>query len=106
LREFEPRIAELLARAEVWVERAHPQPRRVDIRPYLLRIQPLADAVEFDLQVTPTGSARAEEVLRLLGLADLLDDGAILERTRLELFDETNAACGVTEQAALPLAAT
>lgn len=105
LREIEPQIVELLARAEVWVERTHPQPRRVEIRPYLLRIQLSADAVEFDLQVTPTGSARAEEVLRLLGLADLLDEGAVLERTQLEISDETDAACGINEHAAVPLAA-
>jgi hypothetical protein len=40
------------------------------------------------LHLTPSGTARPEEVLGLLGLQDLLDAGAILERTRLELQDE------------------
>ena len=38
--------------------------------------------------VSPAGTARPEEVLGLLGLQDLLDAGAVLERTRLELSDE------------------
>ena len=87
--ETERLIAELLAQAEISVERSHPRPKRVDIRPYLLDIRRTPDAVEIDLRVTATGSARADEVLRLLGLADLLDAGAILERTTLELLDET-----------------
>jgi radical SAM-linked protein len=98
-------ISELLAQTEAWVERTHPQPKRVNVRPYLLDIRQTADAVEIDLQVTPTGSARADEVLRLLGLADLLDSGSVLERTALELFDETNAAEGIAEQLAVPQAA-
>lgn len=107
LEEVEPLISELMGREEISVERTHPQPKRVNIRPYLLRVRTAADAVEFDLQVTPTGSARAEEVLRLLGLVDLLDSGEILERTQLELLDESNATCGVMEQhAAVPQAAT
>ena len=84
---------ELLAQPETWVERTHPRPRRVDIRPYLLDLRLIAEAVEIDLRVTPTGSARADEVLGLLGLADLLDSGAVLERTTLELIDESDAAC-------------
>jgi hypothetical protein len=35
--------------------------------------------------VTPKGSARAEEVVETLGLRDLLDNGAILIRTDVEL---------------------
>ena len=48
-----------------------------------------ADSLEIDLWVTPTGGARPEEVLALLGLSSLLDAGAILERTHLALHDET-----------------
>jgi hypothetical protein len=44
--------------------------------------------LEIHLRVTPTGSARADEVVRLLGCGDLLDAGAILERTKLDLIDE------------------
>lgn len=82
--------AQLLAQAECWVERARPQPRRVDIRPYLSDVRLHEHALEIDLRVTPTGSARADEVLALLGLSDLLDAGAVLERAGLELHDETN----------------
>jgi hypothetical protein len=46
-------------------------------------------AMEIDLWVTPGGTARPEEVLNLLGLAGLLDEGAVLERTLLELHDES-----------------
>ena len=41
-----------------------------------------------DLWLTPQGTARPEEVLTLLGVNDLLDAGAVLERARLELTDE------------------
>jgi hypothetical protein len=40
------------------------------------------------LRLTPSGTARPEEVLALLGLEDLLDAGVVLERSRLELHDE------------------
>jgi hypothetical protein len=45
--------------------------------------------LEMDLWVTPTGTARAEEVLEALGLNDLPSSGAVLERTKLELQDES-----------------
>ena len=72
------------------MERTRPHHRRYNLRPYLdqLRLEP--DALEMDLWITPTGAARAEEVLQLLGLDDLLASGAVLERTRLELQDETS----------------
>jgi hypothetical protein len=38
--------------------------------------------------VTQTGTARADELLRLLGVADLPDDGLVVTRTTLELRDE------------------
>jgi radical SAM-linked protein len=79
----------LLAGSECWVERSRPTPRRVNLRPYFAALRVLPDALEMDLIVTPTGSARPDEVLQLLGLKDLLDAGAVLERTRLELQDET-----------------
>jgi radical SAM-linked protein len=81
------KAAGLLAAPECWVERSRPAPRRFDVRPYLAALRVLPDAVEMDLTVTPTGTARPDEVLRLLGLADLLDAGAVLERTRLELLE-------------------
>ena len=86
------RIPSLLAEPHCWVDRTRPQTRRLDIRPYLRDLHILADSLEMDLWVTPTGAARPDEVLALLGLADLLEGGAVLERTTLELYDECPAA--------------
>jgi radical SAM-linked protein len=110
------RIGEVLAAAECWVDRNRPPQRRVDLRPFLhdLRLSPpgaqarsasegrsLAGAsglcptpeggarLEMDLWLTPGGTARPEELLRLLGLQDLAEAGAVIERARLELADET-----------------
>jgi radical SAM-linked protein len=72
----------------------HSAPARTperDIRPYLRDLQLRGDALEMDFWVTPTGTARPEEILALLGLGDLLADGAVLERVTLELHDETDA---------------
>jgi radical SAM-linked protein len=112
------RVRDLLAASECWVERTRPQPRRFDLRPYLRDLRLIADpeqdpasggrqppdyasyqradaprspqsALEIDLWVTPGGTARPEEVLNLLGLGALLEAGAVLERTLLELHDES-----------------
>lgn len=80
---------ELLAQDKVWVDRLRHRPRRVNVRPYLRRIEVRDGAVELDLWVTPFGTARADELVKLLGLQDELDAGAVLERTELELHDET-----------------
>jgi len=82
------RCSALLARAEIAVQRTHPQPRRVDIRPYVLGAWTTSDSLHLDLRVTPTGSARADELIELLDLSDLVDAGAVLERITLELHDE------------------
>jgi radical SAM-linked protein len=79
----------LLARTEIRVQRMHPQPRSVDIRLYISGLEVTADALLIDLRVTPTGTARADEVLALLGLSDLLDAGSTLERIQLQLHDES-----------------
>jgi radical SAM-linked protein len=87
-----PRIADLLAQSECWVERTRPPVRRVNVRSYLvdLRLIEVATvfALEMELCLTPAGTARPEEVLTLLGLQDLVEAGAVLERSRLELEDE------------------
>ncbi len=88
LTDLSDRCTALLTRTEVRVERIHPQPRSVDIRPYLLGLEIAADALLIDLRVTPTGTARADEVLALLRLSDLLDAGSTLERIQLQLHDE------------------
>ncbi len=89
------RAAALLAASECWVERTRPQPRRIDLRPYLsdLRVLPSdGGALEMDLLVTPKGTARPDEVLGLLGLGHLTEAGAVVERTRVELHDESPPA--------------
>jgi radical SAM-linked protein len=97
------RIAALLTAGECWVERSRPNRRRYDLRPYLDQLRLRPDALEMDLWVTPTGTARAEEVLQLLGLDHLLASGAVLERTRLELQDETSTQDPVPLTVPLPV---
>jgi radical SAM-linked protein len=84
------RVADLLAQEACWVTRTRPQPKQVNIRPYLLGLTLGEQGLTMDLRVTPGGTARPEEVLQALGLGDLLAAGAILERTALVLADETN----------------
>jgi radical SAM-linked protein len=86
--ELPARMAALRAAPECWIERTRPHQRRINLRPYLRDLRLGADALEMDLWVTPTGAARPEEILAVLGLADLPAAGAILERTHLELTDE------------------
>ncbi|MBY0525006.1 MAG: TIGR03936 family radical SAM-associated protein [Gemmataceae bacterium] len=86
------RVADLLSATELWVDRTRPQPRRFDLRPYLRNLRLHPDALEIELNVTPTGGARPVEVLALLGLDDLVASGAILERTAVELHDENPAS--------------
>jgi radical SAM-linked protein len=94
------RMAGLLAAAECSIERSRPQPRQLDVRPYLrdLRLLPTQtllapqlgpeQLLEMDLWVTPYGTARPAEILGLLGLGGLLEAGAICERSKLVLHDE------------------
>ncbi len=93
------RIADVLAARECWIDRRRPharQPeRRVDVRSFLVDLlihqhsgSSESAMLEMILRLTSAGTARPEEVLGLLGLEDLLDAGAVLERSRLELHDE------------------
>ncbi len=81
--------AAILSQPEVWVDRLHPRPRQVDIRPYLRGLTVQGDRLVMDLWVTSTGTARADELLKLLRIEDLAETFSILERTELELVDET-----------------
>jgi radical SAM-linked protein len=89
--ELDQRVAALINTAECWIDRLRPHPKRLNIRPYILELKLPPDGLVMTLQVTPTGTARAEEVLQALGLAELLMNGTVLERTRLELIDEQEA---------------
>jgi radical SAM-linked protein len=85
------RIAALSSGEPCWVERSKPTMRRLDIRPFLrdLRLDGASGFLEMDLRLLPSGTARPDEVLGILELADLLEAGAVLERVRLDMADET-----------------
>jgi len=79
---------ELMGEPQVWVDRYKPQPKQLNIRPYFRNLAVMGAVLSLDLWVTQTGTARADELLRLLGLADLPDSGSILSRSLVELRDE------------------
>jgi uncharacterized protein YecE (DUF72 family) len=111
------RIAQLQQQPQWWVERirileggAHrpdpamgdmevplvaPIPRRevrsLNIRPWVEQLWLHDGYLYFACAITPQGTARPEEVLRLLDLEHLLDQGHILERVSLQLADESAA---------------
>jgi radical SAM-linked protein len=88
------RTREVLAAPECWIDRTRPPCRRLDVRPFLrdLRLEEPGGQARctlfMDLWLTDSGTARPEEVVRLLGLEELLASGVVFERTRLELEDE------------------
>jgi radical SAM-linked protein len=83
------RIEALLDSSHLLVERTRPKPRRLDVRPFLHNVCLDENELEISLWVDGSaGSARPEEILGALGLADVLNEGAILERSKLELRDE------------------
>jgi radical SAM-linked protein len=81
----------LLEEAHLWVDRSRPQPRRLNIRPYLNALEVVNGGLEMAVWVTPTGTARPEEYAWLLDLEPLLRSGAFFERTDLEMMDESAA---------------
>ncbi len=57
-----------------------------DLRPQLTAAELTGEGLlRFRLKVSPDGSARPEELLAALALGDLLDHGAVLTRTDMEL---------------------
>ena len=82
------RCADFLSRPDCWIKRTRPHQRRVNLRPFVSELHARDSGVEMALWITPRGAARPEEILAALGLAPLLADGAVLERTDLEIFDE------------------
>jgi radical SAM-linked protein len=86
------KAASLVAdRAEIVVQRQKPTPRTVNIRPYIRSLLVEEGVLEMDLWVTSQGTAKPEEILGLLGLENLTANGAVLERSQLELHDEMEA---------------
>jgi len=80
--------ADLMAQSAIWVDRLRPSPKRLNIRPFFRSIAVRDSALSLDFWVTPTGTARPDELLKLLDLADLLEAGAVVERQMVELHDE------------------
>ena len=60
-------LAEALTAPECWVERTRPARKRVNLRPYLRDLHLEGGFLLMELGVTPTGTARADDVLRLIG---------------------------------------
>jgi radical SAM-linked protein len=82
------RCARFLAQEHHWVERTRPQHRRLDIRPFVRTLVGRADNLEMALWVTPYRAVRPDELVQALGLPGIVESGAVLERTDLELADE------------------
>lgn len=72
------------------VHRERPQPRQVDIRPFVRSLDFDEDTgrLIMNLAMTSSGTARPEEVLGMVGLADLWLGGSQVERLALELAEE------------------
>lgn len=81
------RVDELLATDSVILERRLPgKPiRSFDLRPLIENLQLTNEEFRFWLRVSPQGTARPEEILRAVGLAELLDQGVVITRSRLRL---------------------
>lgn len=106
--ETNDRIRAMLESEKVWVDRLRPRPRQLNIRQYLraITLEPISETsppeaergpggevcgehlLTLDLWVTPSGTARADELLKTLKLTDLVDAGRIVYRSLLELRDE------------------
>ncbi len=83
------RLGCLLASASWPLVRRRPDregEQTIDLRPFLLNVELTDDGVlRARLGVFNHGSARPEELLECLGLRDLLEQGAVLVRTKVEL---------------------
>jgi radical SAM-linked protein len=81
------RLQLLMQSNQVWIERTRPHRRRVDVRSYLSGIRLVDHVVEMEFFVTPQGTARPDEILRLLDLGELIDNGTVIERVGIALED-------------------
>jgi radical SAM-linked protein len=77
-----------MQQSDCWIERTRPQRRRINLRPFVSELRVSAHGLDMALWISPKGAARPEEVVAALGLKASLDDGAVLERTNLEIIDE------------------
>lgn len=85
------RCEELSSAEKVWVNRFKPAPKQLNIRPYLREFAVQRETLLLDLWVTQTGTARIDELLKLVGAADLTNEGTVVQRIAVELRDEVPA---------------
>jgi radical SAM-linked protein len=90
LSELPAQIQSLLAAKECWIERVKPARRRLNLRPFISELSINEPYLEMLLWVTPNGAARPGEILGLVGLGDLVENGVLIERHVLEIQDETH----------------
>jgi radical SAM-linked protein len=95
-------VPALMAQEKVWAGRRKPKPRQINIRPYIRNLIVERDSLTLDFWVTPYGTARADETIALLNLPSPFDTGAAIERTDLELHDETYSGLPDAPPSGLP----
>jgi radical SAM-linked protein len=80
-------LQSLLTSASWLLTRRRPNRESIfDLRPEVVAAEMTSEGLlRFRLKVSPDGSARPEELLEALALRDLLDHGAVLTRTDVEL---------------------
>lgn len=81
------RLAEFLAASEWPYTRQRPDRTvAIDLRPFVLdaELEP-SGVLRFRMKISPSGSARPEEVIDALDLRDALGQGSVLVRTEVEL---------------------
>jgi len=79
---------EALLAAETWpgIRRRKDREQSFDLRPHVVAAELSDDGMlRFRLAVSNDGSARPEDVLEAIRLRDLLDDGAFITRTEVDL---------------------
>ncbi len=79
---------EALLAADTWpgIRRRKDREQPFDLRPHVVAAELSDDGLlRFRLAVSPDGSARPEDVLEAIRLRDLLDDGAFITRTDVDL---------------------
>jgi len=84
--ELDRKVAGLLA-AEHWpIQRTRKgRSKVVDIRPYVLALNVQGSDLVMQLKVTPTGTARPDEILEALSIGSILTCGATMTRTQVAL---------------------